>query len=227
MNDGFPPHSRSPAELKTQLEAARRSAPFVVFRLESGDQRLLELSEGLWRLTIGRAEGCDVRLEHDDEVSRLHAVLERIGADWVLADDGLSRNGTYLNGERVGGRRRLRDGDAVRVGSTHLLYCSPAQPRERATLKAADMLSAASITATQRRILVALCRPFREGEPFATAPSNKDIADEVALSVARVKAQLGDLFTIFGVAGLPNNEKRVGLVERALRSGLVSRHDLV
>lgn len=227
MNDGFPPHSWSPAELKTQLEAARRSAPFVVFRLESGEQRLLELSEGLWRVTIGREEGCDVRLEHDDEVSRLHAVLERIGADWVLADDGLSRNGTYLNGERVGGRRRLHDGDAVRVGSTHLLYRSSAQRRERATLKAADVLSAASITATQRRILVALCRPFRDGEPFATAPSNKVIANEVALSVARVKAQLRDLFTIFGVAGLPNNEKRVGLVERALQSGLVSRHDLV
>ena len=31
--------------------------------------------------------------------------LERLGDDWLLADDGLSRNGTYVNGERVDGRR--------------------------------------------------------------------------------------------------------------------------
>ena len=44
----------------------------------------------------------------DTEVSRLHAQVEPVGSDWIVVDDGLSRNGTYVNGERVNGRRRLR-----------------------------------------------------------------------------------------------------------------------
>jgi pSer/pThr/pTyr-binding forkhead associated (FHA) protein len=178
-------------------------------------------------VTIGREHDCEVCLEHDDEVSRVHAVLERIGHEWVLIDDGLSRNGTFVNGERLGGRRRLRDGDAVRVGSTNVLYRSPHGRHDRATLQAAEALDSAALSATQRRILVALCRPFGDGAPFATAPSNKQIADEVSLSVARVKAHLRDLFGIFDIAALPHNEKRVRLVERALQTGIVSRHDLL
>ena len=34
--------------------------------------------------------------------------------DWTVVDDGLSRNGTYVNGERIHGRRRLVDGDTPR-----------------------------------------------------------------------------------------------------------------
>ena len=33
-------------------------------------------------------------------------------------DDGLSRNGTFVNGERLSGRRRLTDGDTLRFGGT-------------------------------------------------------------------------------------------------------------
>ena len=36
----------------------------------------------------------------DGEVSRLPAQLEGVGTDRILIDDGLSRNGTYVNGER-------------------------------------------------------------------------------------------------------------------------------
>jgi pSer/pThr/pTyr-binding forkhead associated (FHA) protein len=66
-----------------------------------------------------------VEFPWDREVSGLHAELERVGEDWVLLDDGLSRNGTYLNGERVAGRARLRDGDLVRAGRTIVLYRRP------------------------------------------------------------------------------------------------------
>ena len=54
----------------------------------------------------------------DSEVSRLHAQLEPVGRDWIVVDDGLSRNGTFVNGERVNGRRRLRDGDRLVFGET-------------------------------------------------------------------------------------------------------------
>ena len=38
----------------------------------------------------------------------MHAALERVGDAWALIDDGLSHNGTWVNGERLIGRRRLR-----------------------------------------------------------------------------------------------------------------------
>jgi predicted component of type VI protein secretion system len=226
MNTRFPGHSSSPAELQEQLRAERRAVPFVAYRTEDRQQRLLEFGEGLWRVTIGRAEGCDIRLDADEEVSRLHAVLERIGQEWVLIDDGLSRNGTFYNGERLAGRRTLHDGDAIRIGSTLIVYRAPGRPRASTTHRADKALSAASITPTQRRILVALCRPFRDGHPFATVPTNQAIAVEVALSVDRVKAHLHTLFETFDVGALPQNQKRVRLVERAMQSGVISRHDL-
>jgi FHA domain len=48
------------------------------------------------RLTVGRAAASDVCLDFDPEVSNLHAELERIGEHWVLVDDGLSKNGTFV-----------------------------------------------------------------------------------------------------------------------------------
>jgi pSer/pThr/pTyr-binding forkhead associated (FHA) protein len=42
-----------------------------------------------------------------------------------VRDDGLSPNGSVVNGERVHGCRRLVDGDALRFGSTTLAYGAP------------------------------------------------------------------------------------------------------
>jgi hypothetical protein len=53
-------------------------------------------------------------------VSSAHARLERGEAGWTLVDEG-SKNGTFVNGERVP-RAVLRDGDLVEIGSTLLVY---------------------------------------------------------------------------------------------------------
>lgn len=80
-------------ELQSRIEAERRGSPFVVNRDGGGEQSIVALDE-LDRLTIGRRPGNEIALEWDTEVSRVHAALERVGADWVVVDDGLSRNGT-------------------------------------------------------------------------------------------------------------------------------------
>ena len=44
---------------------------------------------------------------------------------------------------------------------------------------AADALTAAGVSPAQRRVLVALCRPFKEGAAFATPATNQQIAAEL------------------------------------------------
>ena len=75
-------------------------------------------------------------------------------------------------------------------------------------------------------MLVALCRPFKDGSPYATPASNQAIADEVMLSVPRVKAHLRDLFERLGVDDLPHNAKRAKLVEVAIQTGAVDAREL-
>lgn len=226
MAHGFPAHSWSPSELKHQIEAERRGEPFLIYRDGGGSQRVIELGQGSSRITVGRTSANDVQLGFDTEVSRLHAELERIGDAWTLSDDGLSRNGSFVNGERVVGRRRLEDGDALRFGGTLVVYRAPADAGIAETDVAADVSAQASLSETQRRILIALCRPFKDGAGYATPATNRQIAAEVFLSVDAVKAQLHSLFEKFGVSALPQGQKRVRLAERAFQSGAVAPRDL-
>ncbi len=96
----------------------------MAYKDRAGRLRLLPLEE-VERATIGRLEHNQIALGWDAEVSRTHAQLERLGGDWLLVDDGLSRNGSFVNGGRVPGRRRLVDGDVLRVGGTTLVFRAP------------------------------------------------------------------------------------------------------
>jgi pSer/pThr/pTyr-binding forkhead associated (FHA) protein len=217
-------HQATPAELKAQLEAERRGVPFLLYRDEAGSQVIGVMDRE--RLTVGRSPDCDVCLAWDGDASRIHAELERIGGVWTVADDGLSRNGTYVNGERVSGRRRLRDDDSLRFGATVVRFRDPGAADAGETNLAGDAPPEARVTDAQRRVLVALCKPFREGSAYATPATNQQIADELFLSVDAVKTHLRALFEKFEVGDVPQNQKRAKLVERAFQSGALSPRDL-
>ena len=71
--------------------------------------------------TIGRADDNVVVLKGDDYASGRHARVESaLDGTWVV--DLGSTNGTYVNGERLEGRRRLHEGDLVQVGDTELRF---------------------------------------------------------------------------------------------------------
>jgi pSer/pThr/pTyr-binding forkhead associated (FHA) protein len=215
----------SPAELKQQIEAERRGLPFLVYRDGGDRQQILALGEGTQHVTIGRGSGTDIWLDWDSEVSRVHTELERIGDAWTAVDDGLSRNGSYVNGERLTGRQRLRDGDVLRIGGTAILFRDPVEEEVGETVASSDVLSA-PLSKAQRRVLVALCRPFKEDRAYAAPATNQQIADELFLSVNGVKTHLRALFAKFGLEDLPQNQKRLTLVEKAMTSGIVQPRDL-
>lgn len=219
-------HVASAADLKAQIEAEREGRPFLVFRDDGGAQRIVAIEPGASELWVGRSDSTDVRLEWDEEVSALHAQIEVVRDECTLLDDGLSRNGSFVNEERVHGRRHLRDGDTIRFGRTAVLYRRPGASVPEATAIAAEAAPTAAISPAQRRVLVALCRPYKEGGNFATPATNQEIAAELHLSVDAVKTHMRALFEKLEIGDVPQNQKRVAVAERALHSGVISKRDL-
>jgi pSer/pThr/pTyr-binding forkhead associated (FHA) protein len=217
----LPPMLRfvSPAELAERLEAERRGTPFLLYLDELRRQRIVELAADGGALSIGREPASDIRLDWDTEVSRAHAVVERVGSAWTLVDDGLSRNGSFVNGRRVHGRRRLDDGDSITVGRTLLVYvATEGKVRTTVTSKSG---TPPVLSPAQQRVLDALCRPTLDG-PLPVPASNRDIAAELVLSIETVKSHMHALFEVFDVPAMPQNHKRAELVRRAFERGAVS-----
>lgn len=223
------PAAQSAAELKEQIEAERVGRPFLVHRNEAGEQRIRPLTAEREELWIGRSPSADVALLWDGEVSTLHAQIELAAGECTLVDDGLSRNGSFVNEERIGGRRRLRDGDVIRVGRSRILFRVPPADGSGAaasTVISTDAISAAGVSPAQKRVLVELCRPYKQGASFATPPTNAEVAAELHISVDAVKTHLRTLFEKFDLAEVAQSGKRVALVQRAMQAGLITDRDL-
>ena len=214
------PRPLTPVELQAVIHAERQDPSFLLYRDAEGRLQTAPLSNAF---TVGRNPEAALCIHWDDQVSGLHAELAELGGELTLVDDGLSRNGSYVNGERVRGRRRLRDGDRLQFGRTVVVVRRPTDGEHRATEVAIHAVSAAvELSVRQREVLNALCRPLTRGNPFAAPATNRQIAEELFLSVPAVKLHLRALFEKFEVGELPQNEKRLALVGRARASGLIS-----
>src|SRR5271155_6191606 len=89
------PTARSGSEVKARLFAERTGRAFLVLRDGTERQQVLDLdSDAKPRVTLGRSDRADVAIVWDGEVSRLHAEIECVAGEWIVVDDGLSRNGT-------------------------------------------------------------------------------------------------------------------------------------
>lgn len=87
-----------------------------------GKGREIPLSQEL--LTIGRLDENDVVID-DRLISRHHAQIERERGQYTLRDRG-SRNGTFVNGQRISVPHVLRDGDEIQIGlDFKALYVDP------------------------------------------------------------------------------------------------------
>jgi pSer/pThr/pTyr-binding forkhead associated (FHA) protein len=219
----LPPHSLSPTELASLLEAERGGAAFAAYRDGSGDLRIVPLA-GTTSVAIGRGPENDVELGWDAEVSWTHAQLVLVGEEWTLVDDGLSRNGSFVDGERVHGRRRLADGDVLRLGGTAVVFRAPG-PTPASTAVGAPSAQV-KLTEGERRVLVALCRPVAAPDGPGVPAGNREIATELHLTPDGVKTHIRSLFAKLEIEDLPQYRKRTQLAKRAIETGIVSRHEL-
>jgi pSer/pThr/pTyr-binding forkhead associated (FHA) protein len=211
-------------EIQERHEAERTGRPHVLLRDDDGRQRIVFL-DARTPVLVGRDPGADVDvlLDWDPAVSGLHARLERDGAYWTLFD--LSRNGTFVNGGRVGGARVLRDRDELRCGETILTYRNPRTPADGGT-RPLQQPAGPPLTDAQRRVLVELCRPYKGRPAFAQPAGNEAIAEALVVSREAVKTHLRTLYEKFGLEDVPQGAKRVRLVERVLGDRVVRDDEL-
>ncbi len=234
------PHAgaQSSSESQTIAEAERSGRPFLVYRDGAGKERVFVFTAGVDSASVGRRSASDLVLDWDEQVSRLHARLERTDGAWLIVDDGLSSNGTFVNEQRVNGSRRLRDGDSIRFGTTIVAFRAPTPPAAPAPVRAPSppppsaapgeerARVAISLSSTQRRVLAALCRPFKGASGFSSPATDEQIAEELVLSPGEVRAHLRVLHAKLGVPEQPQHDARARLAERAFADGLISERDL-
>ena len=175
------------------------------------------------RVTLGKAATNDVALEHDETVSRLHAVFENLGFAWSIRDLG-SRNGTYLNGEKITAERVLRSGDEVRVGKSRLVFWevrdSGDGKLDEETKTAQTVELPPRLTRRELDVLVVLCRPLVSDDPFPEPASVRRMATELFVTEAAVKQHLQNLYDKFSIP--TEGDRRVRLANEALRRGAVT-----
>ena len=217
-----PPVAELAEERAAADERASSEEIYLSHWTAQGEQRRWTLPPAGAQVTIGRASSVEICIDDDPQVSRVHATIERIGGDWTIRDDGLSSNGTFVNGRRVANRVRLRDRDLIRVGTTILTFCAPYQGASVATIADAGLPAVQRLTHPQRLVLEALCRPHRAGHAYSPPSTNQQIAAELCLSLDAVKTHLRVLYHKFGIEMLPQNQKRARLAELAEQLGLVS-----
>ncbi|MCO1654077.1 BTAD domain-containing putative transcriptional regulator [Pseudonocardia humida] len=141
--------------------AHRDGRPFLLLHEAGGTHRVIALDPTRSPLTIGRRPSNDISLSWDPEVSREHARLEHRDGGWELVDDGVSRNGSYVDGERVRRRHRLQDAQILRLGHTVLIYRTSGEPASRpdpehGVTVDAQARAAAGLSAHERELLAGL-----------------------------------------------------------------------
>ena len=173
------------------------------------------------RVTIGKASTYLLSLEHDATVSRLHAILENHGSAWSIRDLG-SRNGTYVNGEKIFAERVLRSGDQLRIGTSRMVFwdvVKAGKPGAKDETIAAEP-APPRLTRRELEVLMVLCRPLVSDDPFPEAASGRRMARELFVSEAAIKQHLQNLYDKFAIPA--EGDRRVRLANDALRRGAVT-----
>lgn len=173
------------------------------------------------RITLGSADSNDLAVPADRRLSRLHAVLDRYPAGWCVRDLG-SRNGTYVNGQRIWQEHALADGDEIRAGGSRFVLRAGRAPAGQPTEAGPPP---PELTGRERDVLVQLCRPLLAGAMFTEPASSREIAAALVVTEAAVKQHLLRLYEKFAITG-DGERRRVRLANEAMARNAITRADL-
>jgi pSer/pThr/pTyr-binding forkhead associated (FHA) protein len=103
----------------------------LIWQTPAGDRESVEIVQASY--SIGRGESADIRIP-DENASRLHARL-RFDAQTaaLFIEDSDSRNGVYVNGQRIEGETQVQADDTVLVGATTLTLALDMDALQEAT----------------------------------------------------------------------------------------------
>jgi pSer/pThr/pTyr-binding forkhead associated (FHA) protein len=173
------------------------------------------------KVTIGQASTNDVPLAFDRTVSRVHCVIEPVASRWCVRDL-TSRNGTFVNGERIWGEQPLRPGDEIRVGTVRFVVrLEDAGAHGDQTVGAE---TGPPLTRREREVLIALCSPMFSGDVFREPASTRQIARDLVVTEAAVKQHLSRLYDKFGI--FEQEARRARLANEAIRRGAVNTAEI-
>ena len=166
--------------------------------------------------TVGRGSSVDIRLR-DPSVSKLHAEIVCRGNYAYVADLGLSRNGTRVNG-RPAARRVLEDGDVLSFGSARCRVGGLVHENIAAEVELRRQ-AAPELTRRETDVLTSLCRPALSDEAFVAPATAREIASDLVVTEAAVKQHLLRLYQKFRI--LEGTNRRVRLANEVVALGLV------
>jgi hypothetical protein len=173
------------------------------------------------KITVGQATTNDVPLPFDRTVSRVHCVIEPVASRWCVRDLS-SRNGTFVNGERIWGEQPLRTGDEIRVGTVRFVArLADAGVHDDETVGAE---TGPALTRREREVLIALCRPMFSGDVFREPASTRQIASDLVVTEAAVKQHLSRLYDKFEI--FEQEGRRARLANEAIRRGAVNTAEI-
>ncbi|HTS47543.1 MAG TPA: SpoIIE family protein phosphatase [Bryobacteraceae bacterium] len=97
----------------------------LLIQTPDGKTRALPLDRE--RFTVGRSSASELCYPEDAGLSRQHLALEKVGETWTVRDLN-SKNGTFVNGERVTEPRPLGPEDRVTAGHLTIVFAENASP---------------------------------------------------------------------------------------------------
>jgi pSer/pThr/pTyr-binding forkhead associated (FHA) protein len=172
-------------------------------------------------ITIGQSPTNDIPLAFDRTVSRVHCVIELVASRWCVRDLS-SRNGTFVNGERIWGEQPLRAGDEIRVGSVR--FVTRVDDAGASGDETVGAETGPALTRREREVLVALCSPMFSGDVFREPASTRQIATDLVVTEAAVKQHLSRLYDKFEI--FEQEGRRARLANEAIRRGAVSTAEI-
>lgn len=137
-------------------------------------------------VVIGRSPQHSLVVLSGERVSRRHAMV-RATDQGLLVQDMHSRNGTFVNGERLATERLLKEGDILSIGDERLEVLQRASRSIQRTLTDDDDDDASTVTERNAIGLVEelVARAAETGERRAVASTIREMIDAVIESTER------------------------------------------